>query len=91
MIVDTGTTRNGKTVFRCDQCRVSFATSHPIEKCRCCCVPPTLRKRIKGLGDWIANLLTRIGIRKRPGCGCDKRQAWLNRVWFALLERFKSK
>ncbi len=36
------------------------------------------------LGDWIASALAWLGIHKRPGCGCEKRQSWLNR-WHARL------
>lgn len=37
----------------------------------------------RGMGDWIADILSRIGVRKRPGCGCSARQERLNRwsVW----------
>jgi hypothetical protein len=43
----------------------------------------------RGLGDYIAALLVRVGIRKRPGCGCDARRQWLNRVgrWLARCWR----
>ena len=34
----------------------------------------------RGLGDTIAIGLAAIGVRKRKGCGCGKRQAWLNRL-----------
>src|SRR5947207_134916 len=30
------------------------------------------------LGDVLASWLTRLGFRKKPGCGCDARQAWMN-------------
>lgn len=39
--------------------------------------------RPRGLGDILAAIFARIGIRKRPGCGCARRQATLNR-WFAF-------
>lgn len=35
----------------------------------------------RGLGDTVANLLSAMGIRKRPGCGCGQRQERLNRWW----------
>jgi hypothetical protein len=36
-----------------------------------------------GLGDVIGWLASLIGVKPWPGCGCDKRKAWLNRfiVW----------
>lgn len=34
-----------------------------------------------GIGDTISKLLRRIGIKKRKGCGCSKRQAKLNQWW----------
>ncbi len=42
-----------------------------------------------GLGDFVAALLARLGIRKHPGCRCDKRREWLNRVgdWIVRLWR----
>ena len=40
----------------------------------------------RGLGDWLAQQLIRVGIRKRYGCGCGRRQETLNRAipfdWF---------
>lgn len=35
----------------------------------------------RGLGDTIEKTLSAVGIRKRPGCGCGKRQAALNRIF----------
>lgn len=40
------------------------------------CHKPCLR----GLGDLVERTLTRFGIRKRKGCNCAKRQAWLNKA-----------
>ena len=37
-----------------------------------------------GLGDRLAAFFQLIGIRKRKGCGCDRRQAWLNAFGFRL-------
>jgi len=34
----------------------------------------------RGLGDTVATVLSAVGVKKRKGCGCSKRQAWLNRV-----------
>ena len=33
-----------------------------------------------GLGDTIAKVLAKAGVRKREGCGCEKRQEALNRL-----------
>lgn len=33
-----------------------------------------------GLGDAVAWLLSKIGINPWPGCGCQGRKAWLNRI-----------
>lgn len=89
MIIDTLTVRDGKRVFKCDQCGNNFATSHAIDKCRCFCVSGAFVRRDRGLGDVIAKMISGLGIRKKPGCRCNQRQAWLNRVWFALIERLR--
>ena len=34
----------------------------------------------KGLGDWLAELLTRVGIRGWKGCGCQARRRRLNEI-----------
>lgn len=42
-------------------------------------VPP---ESSRGLGDWAAWLIQKASfglIRSKPGCGCEKRKAWLNR------------
>ena len=31
-----------------------------------------------GLGDKVASVLSAVGIKKKEGCGCEKRQRWLN-------------
>lgn len=42
--------------------------------------------RWRGLGDVVAAAAKLIGLKPRPGCGCDKRREWLNRlVPFAVL------
>jgi len=33
----------------------------------------------KGFGDTVAALTDLVGIKKTEGCGCKKRQAWLNK------------
>lgn len=43
-----------------------------------------------GLGDWLASLLYRLGFRKRPGCGCERRQAALNRFGERIARLFRS-
>ena len=43
----------------------------PVEAPRNCSGP-------RGLGDIVASWLLWLGIRKRPGCGCDERKTWLN-------------
>jgi hypothetical protein len=37
----------------------------------------------RGIGDVVASLLEKLGFRKTPGCGCEKRARWLNR-WLPL-------
>tara|TARA_R100000655_G_scaffold48166_1_gene85549 strand:+ start:222 stop:494 length:273 start_codon:yes stop_codon:yes gene_type:complete len=37
-------------------------------------------KKVRGLGDLVARGLEKIGIRKKPGCGCHKRQKALNKM-----------
>ncbi|MBX3411563.1 MAG: hypothetical protein KF708_02505 [Pirellulales bacterium] len=43
-------------------------------------------QRSRGLGDTVAKLLARWGIKQRPGCGCAARQEKLNR-WFPYRRR----
>lgn len=43
-----------------------------------------------GLGDRLAALLSRLGIRKRQGCGCEARQAWLNRLGERIARLFRT-
>jgi len=45
-------------------------------------IPPPVGRR--GLGDVISTIiriLTFGCMRPKPGCGCDKRKAWLNSLW----------
>jgi hypothetical protein len=43
-------------------------------------VPQTTPRQSRGLGDVVAKALDAVGIKKQTGCGCGKRQEWLNRV-----------
>jgi hypothetical protein len=43
-----------------------------------------------GMGDRLAALLKRVGIKRRKGCGCAKRQDQLNRIG-ARLRRILSR
>lgn len=65
----------------CECC--GFDSTHPKAGCKAGqklnrfsreCERPCLR----GLGDLFERLLLWIGIKKKPGCGCKRRQAWLN-------------
>lgn len=50
--------------------------------------PSTAKGNCRGrplLGDRLAAILASLGIRKRRGCGCQKRQSALNRWHAALL------
>jgi len=38
----------------------------------------------RGLGDWLADVLRSVGVRKREGCKCQQRQEALNR-WSSRL------
>lgn len=45
-----------------------------------------------GLGTRIAEFLKRLGIRQKPGCGCAKRQSWLDRHFpLQFLSRFRKR
>ena len=35
----------------------------------------------RGLGSLISSMLNRIGIKKKPGCGCQKRADTLDRLF----------
>lgn len=41
--------------------------------------PPSHRSR--GLGDTVAKVLEKAGVKPKRGCGCRKRQAFLNRLF----------
>jgi hypothetical protein len=34
----------------------------------------------KGLGDTVAKVANKLGFKKTPGCGCEKRQEMLNKL-----------
>jgi len=34
----------------------------------------------RGLGDTLAKVAKAVGIKQTPGCGCEKRQAMLNKL-----------
>jgi hypothetical protein len=46
-------------------------------------IAPSHRNR-RGLGDWIAAALKRLGFRQ-GSCGCARRQEAINRWWFKLF------
>lgn len=72
-------------VYRWKELREKYAPGEPIQ------IPiPELSLKERGLGDWLARMLHRLGFRQRPGCGCAARQAWLNRFGFAVSAFLKS-
>ena len=42
--------------------------------------PKAVKKKSKGLGDVVAKTLRALGVRKKKGCGCSKRQSTLNQL-----------
>ena len=80
--------------YPCDRCRSEWTNDTPPDPADRSSWTPTLLSFIeplsnpeqlprnpRGLGDTVALGLHAIGIRKRKGCGCGKRQAWLNRTF----------
>lgn len=77
--------------YPCDRCRSEWTDDTPPDpEDRSTWTPtllsfmppdPTLTPNPRGLGDTIALGLEALGIRKRKGCGCGKRQAALNRLF----------
>ena len=64
------------SLFQCKRCgRTVPRADVPVLPYRRACIGP------RGLGDWIAGALLRLGILKRPGCGCARRQSALNRLF----------
>lgn len=80
--------------YPCTSCRDEWAAGPPAPDRPGTWTPtlqdragPTLRPgRPRGLGDVLARWFARLGIRKRKGCGCARRQAALNR-WFPFARR----
>lgn len=64
-------------VIRCRRCGTERRTSEPPERYHRQCDAQGLR----GVGDLVAAALSAIGIKKQPGCGCQRRQDALNRLF----------
>jgi hypothetical protein len=47
----------------------------------------------RGIGSFVASLISKLGIKKKPGCGCGKREEKLNRWgwWLSSLLPGKSR
>tara|TARA_R100001463_G_scaffold70615_3_gene124269 strand:- start:899 stop:1102 length:204 start_codon:yes stop_codon:yes gene_type:complete len=43
--------------------------------------PQPKEEKVRGLGDVLAKFFAFIGIKKRKGCGCQKRQNLLNKIF----------
>lgn len=41
---------------------------------------PPAKKQLRGMGDVIEICLSKIGVKKRRGCGCSRRQRLLNKL-----------
>lgn len=50
---------------------------------------PNLYRRRIGLGTLVASLLSKLGIKKKKGCGCHKREAALNRFGWRISDMVK--
>jgi hypothetical protein len=68
----------GPGTFRCARCGHERTSEHPAHLLHRKCDKPGVSI---GLGDTIAKGLGMMGVRKRKGCGCGKRQQKLNE-WF---------
>jgi len=76
--------------YPCDRCRSQWTDDTPPDPDDRSTWTPTLLSFVepldiqptgpRGLGDTVATVLAAVGVKKRKGCGCSKRQAWLNRV-----------
>ena len=75
--------------YPCTACQAEWTDGPPTAET----LTPTLRSLMgvfdppwdesqpsRGLGDTIAKLTKRLGIKKKPGCGCGRKQAFWNRV-----------
>ena len=83
----------GSPHYPCDRCRDEWTDDTPPDPADRSTWTPTLLAFVepfgtpeplpapsRGLGDVVAATLRDWGIRKRKGCGCDRRQEFLNRL-----------
>lgn len=55
-------------------------------------MPDPFPVRPPGLGTRLAHFLKRLGIRQKPGCGCAKRQSWLDRHFpLQFISKFRKR
>lgn len=84
-----------KNVFRCDVCGYVVKKPRPIPPKKNCKDTMSRRRQRRGLGDWVAWLLSLVGITKRraqavaravgrESCGCAERQEKLNELGDAI-------
>ena len=77
--------------YPCDRCRAEWSADVPPDPADRTTWTPTLLAFVepfaeqlpanpRGLGDTVALGLQALGIRKRRGCRCGKRQRWLNEL-----------
>ena len=78
--IDRHAAHESRRVYRCDRDGATPAGRTTPPNCRGCPFGPKPPTRSRGLGDTIAKLTKRLGIKRKPGCGCGKRQAALNRL-----------
>jgi hypothetical protein len=74
--------------YHCDRCRSEWTDGPPDPDDRSTWTPTLVsfaepfdmpQPGPRGLGDTVANVLAKVGIPKWKGCGCSKRQEWLNK------------
>lgn len=79
----------GNPNYPCDRCRSEWTNGTPPDPDDRTTWTPTLLSYLpppppntspQGLGDVVAATLNDWGVGKRKGCGCGKRQAFLNRL-----------